>query len=175
MAEVEDLGGGDHFRRLFVVTPNLGQGFLHGLVFFCALTFHQGDRDAVDEEDVIGSVGVVAVGVFPLLGDVEGVPDRLLEIDEGDVALALFSLDVNRALAAEPGQDLRVALDVVPDRLEAVDDVVGQLRRHDPRVEVLELLLEEIVEQQAGLAPPECRGLLLGDDGPAGLAGVARE
>ena len=56
-----------------------------------------------------------------------------------------------------------------------MNDGIGQFRGDEFGIEGLNFPLQKIVEKQAGLTAPERGGLFLGHDGPAGIAGVARE
>ncbi len=80
---------------------------------------------------------MVAVGVLPFLGDVELVVGGHLEINQVDVALPLFRFDVKRPLPAQPGEHFGVTLDVVADRFEPADHLLGPLGGDDAGIEVL--------------------------------------
>ena len=86
-----------------------------------------------------------------------GIP----EVHHGDVDVALFGRNKDRALPAQPGENLGVALDVVADRFEPVNDIVRQFRGEDAGVQSLELVLQGLVEEQARLAPPEADSIAL--------------
>ena len=95
LGEVEHLRQRDHFRRLLVVAPDLNQRLLHRVVFFGALAFHNGDGNAVDQENIIRPVGVAAVGVLPFLSDVEIIFGGIREFNELHIALTFLGLDKN--------------------------------------------------------------------------------
>ena len=95
LREVEHLGQGHHFRRLFVVAPDLNQRVLHAGMLLGAFALDHGDGDAVDQEHIIRPIGVATVGVLPFLGNVEFILGAVSELNQFHVALAFLGLDVN--------------------------------------------------------------------------------
>jgi len=72
---------------------------------------------------------------LPFPADVENILARTLEIDELDVAVALFALFVALPFAMRPGEHVAIALDSGRDRLQLFEHLRDVVGRH-PRIEL---------------------------------------
>jgi hypothetical protein len=161
VGRVKDLRRRHHLRRLGVIAADLHDPVVDALARTFGLDDHQGD--AVDEEDDVSPVRLAAVGELPLVRHVEAVAFELvrIELDHSHIAVALLGLDVDRALAAHPAKDLGVPFDVGPGVLDALDDRVNVVGRHDAGIQVDQLLAQDAMEKQSRRTPPLRQRILL--------------
>src|SRR5579859_912785 len=172
LGDFEDLGGGEELGRFVVIAADLLDGFGGAVRAGGVLGLADGDGDAVDEEDDIGAVAEDGALLRPFVRDLEDVALRVLEVYEGDVALAALGGDKDALLAAEPGEGVAVAFDGGVEEVEAAQDVIGTGIVHDAGVEGEELGAEDFGEVEAALAATEALGFLVGDAPPAGSLGI---
>ena len=122
------------------------------------LQFRDRDRDAVDQEDHIGTVAEDRALLPPLVGHLEEVVFRMLEVDDLDVAFPVLLGDEDRLLSTQPRVGFLVAFDGRLQQIHAAEDVGRPAQVHDAGIQAHKLGFEDAGEVQACVAAPESRG-----------------
>ena len=172
VGDVVELGLSNELRRLLLVAAQLRDAARQRVARRWVLVLDDRHRQAVNQEDDIGPVALAGDRLdLPLPGDLELVVVRVLEVDELDRAAELLVLVVPLVLAADPAQDIPVALDGRRQRLDGLDDR-SRLVGRQPRIEVAQLVLEDGREQHVLASVPEHLGVDRLDDIPADPMGM---
>ena len=112
MGYIENLGRSQKLGRLQLVAAQLLYGALDGAAILGILVLHDGHWNAIDQEHNVGTIALARWGLdLPLPGDVKIIRACVLEVDHGYSAVALLRFVVPLTLAAEPGQQLSIAID----------------------------------------------------------------
>ena len=154
VGHIEQLRGGQEFRRLLFVAPQLGQRLLDCVPILRVLVLHDGHRDAVHQEhQICPTRGSSRRPHRPFPTHPQGVLRRAVEVHQLHCPVAFVALVVPRPLPPEPAQHLPVPLDRGRQRLQSLDHR-AQSVLPQPRVEPPERVLEFVPEDRPRLAAP---------------------
>src|SRR5919106_3630298 len=131
MGHVEDLRCCHHLRRFAMVASDLCNSLINPVLSGGTLGFDHGDRNPIHNEENVRPVGMKSVRESPLLGYMKRVVSGMLKVDQRYVSLPFLANDRYRPLPSKPRENLRIALDIVPNAFDSIDDRVDVIDGHD--------------------------------------------
>jgi hypothetical protein len=157
-----------HQLRGFAVVPgDLVEGLSHPLGPCRRLGLDEDHRNPVDQEDNVYPDSLDAICEAELIRNVERVPVDLLEVEQAHVPFPLLLRHENSLQAPQVLPSFQVPSDRRRNPDDALDELLRPAQIDDTRVELLELLDENIVKDRTCLAPPEPESLVEIDVRPA--------
>ena len=135
VGDVEELRRGQQLRRLRLVAPQLRHPALDGAGGGRVLVLDDRRRHAVDHEHHVGAVALARRRLEPpLIGDVQGVGARRLEVDQPYRPVPPLGVVVRLPLPAQPRQHFAVAIDRRRQRFDPLHHRARRVAAH-PGVE----------------------------------------
>ena len=110
MRNIKNLIVRDKLRRFAVIPPDLVNSFGNAFLFMSAFCLNDNHRNTVYKKDNIPPVCVSAIGVLPLVSNVESVTCNILKINQLKIYFAPFAFIINAFIAFKITKHVTIAL-----------------------------------------------------------------